>query len=90
MKDKISSLYRSHVFVIMNEWNWKGNIQSFIKRIISLCKKQKLSTREVLRLKKLLQKVKKNEEINFDEIVAYFPGKTVESLINASASLQKQ
>lgn len=60
--------------------NWRSSRSDLQKRIRKLASQTTFSVRDKKLLKKLVNKQRKVGEINFDDILYYFPGKSVETL----------
>ena len=66
--------------VIAHKMNWRGPVSTLQQRFVKLHSSTKLSVREVQLLHKLHKKMKKDSSIKWEEVLYYFPGKTVEML----------
>lgn len=78
-----STLLPDRVYKVLNQLcdkvEWKKNRRlHLLKRIQKLLKKKTFSTREVKLISKLVNIQKKQGKIDFDKILYYFPGKTIE------------
>jgi len=65
---------------------WKDTPAHLLTRIQKILSESYLSVRETKLLKRLFRDQKKNDKICFNELLYYFPGKTVEILEEALES----
>ena len=64
--------------------NWRGDIQSLLKRIQNLGKDQSLSVRQIFTLKRLKKRAnREKKEFSLEDVVDSFPGKSISTLKSA-------
>ena len=69
-------IYRQIIKIV----NWKGHKLDLLKRIRRIGKNSTFSARETKLLRKLANQQRRKGCIDFESIVYFFPGKTVEML----------
>lgn len=65
---------------IKKEIDWKGTKNELLKRVRKLGKSAGFSARDTKFLKKLINQQRKKGYLDFEEVLYYFPGKSVEQV----------
>jgi hypothetical protein len=65
---------------IKREIDWKGTKSELLKRIRKLGRSLEFSARDVKFLKKLINQQRKKGYLNFEEVLYYFPGKSLKHI----------
>jgi hypothetical protein len=69
---------------------WTGPIRNLIKRIQTLCKPSLLSVRELRLLKKKIKKKYSQCDIDFEDLVNEFPGKTLDFIALIALKIKEE
>ena len=68
--------------IMKKKLEWKRSKMVLLKRIRKISNNREFSVRETKLLRKLINKQKKDGYIDFQEVLFYFPGKTIDILKN--------
>jgi len=68
--------------IMKKKLEWKRSKMVLLKRIRKISNNREFSVRETKLLRKLINRQKKDGYIDFQEVLFYFPGKTIEILRN--------
>lgn len=78
--EKINSVHKSILCRIVSETNWKGTKNELLSRMRKVALNSTFSVRDVKLLRKLVNEQKRNGYTNFEEVLYYFPGKSLEMI----------
>lgn len=80
--EKPEGTYKQIFMELKQSIEWKCTHKDLLKRIRKIGRCTKFTARETKLLRKLINQQMRESEVNFDQVMFYFPGKTAEMLEN--------